>query len=168
MKKKTITTNKATLLVVEMPEGAKPHNSYCDAILYTLPTGYVETEYPVESDGSWEWQLLGRLPDITEEQSDKLVERHYMDGCRSYDIYRDYRLNSEDGRWIDNSLESLSSLLQANEVYFEYDPYDCSNYFCEGGKIDVGYGDFMTCSYCEEAQSKVWDKERCYLFIKVD
>lgn len=26
--------------------------------------------------------------------------------------------------------------------------YECSNKFCESGKIDVGYGEFMSCGIC--------------------
>lgn len=170
MKHKTITTDKSTLLVVELPEGAKPHNSHCDAILYTLPDGYVETEYPVESDGSWEWKLLGRLPDITEDQAVRAVDEsihsglyaHYVKEVNPPNVYR-YR----------SSRDSLASLLTSHEVYFE-NPLGEDPKITNGEYDDNGFGDIDKRQFKEdlkswqEAQSKVWDKERTCLFIQVD
>ena len=163
LKTKTIKTDKATLLLVEMPEGAKfiriETNQavvpYGQEVNYEVPAtkesyGYEETEGFALPEGNW--QLLGRIPVITEEQADKVIDKsihtglyaHYVNGI-PVNIY-----------CYKESSDSLYSLLQANDIYFE-NPYK-----------DPGLIPSYELDVYREAQPKVWDKERTYLFIKVD
>ena len=158
LKTKTITTEKATLLVVELPKGANRLKAFNDKdrpyISYFVG---VETKRHYLPDGNW--QLLGRLPDIKEDQASKVVVKsihtglyaHYVNGIpvNTY-CYKE-------------SSDSLYSLLQSKEVYFENPlpkpktaPYQDANF------------DIDEVNDWHESQSKVWDKDRCYLFIKVD
>lgn len=193
MKQKTIKNDKGNILVVELPDGAKNIRietnqliiPYPKMILYEIPAteesyGYEETEGFDFPEGNW--QLLGRLPEITEEQSDKVVGKsihtglyaHYVNGIpvNTY-CYKE-------------SLDSLYSLIQANEVYFENKETNPQKYneALESEGIINGwekkrYNELrqnlakiptfkQQMKIWQEAQSKVWDKERCYLFIKVD
>lgn len=155
MKQKTITTDKATLLVVEVPEGAhsvRVCKHIRDGIHYLLYDGGINTAYKEYlPDGNW--QLIGRIPDITEEQAERIVSSRIKGGgLISYPkqkCFKDYK-NGGYPKGL-TSLYSLKTLLQANEVYFE-NPIPP---FIE--RLE----DF------KEAQSKVWDKERTYLFKKV-
>lgn len=152
MKQKTITTDKATLLVVEFPEGAE-----IESALFVNNYGrYIRwwnkgKDYLVDlPDDEGNWQLLGRLPDITEEQWKCVVDFH--DKPEGY--FRNYIYHTIQAPhiWKKSATDSGISLLQANEIYFEnpIPPFkEC-------------FEDF------KESQSKVWDKERCYIFIKVD
>lgn len=124
LKTKTIKTDKATLLVVECP---KTYSLFHDD----------------------EWNLIGRLPDITEEDAKLIVDEYDDYGVT---LYQNYATTSM--RYFDEqitAIDSLHSLLQANEIYFE-NPIPP---FIE--RLE----DF------KEAQSKVWDKERTYLFKKI-
>ena len=51
--------------------------------------------------------------DLTEEIASELVEEHYMNGIRSYEIYNDYRYN--DSRWLDNALDSFISAVESKD-----------------------------------------------------
>lgn len=145
LKTKTISTDKATLLVVEMPEGVNEyHHSRAGVSLS-------------QGDGSYlfisgNWQILGRLPDITEGQFEKIVDSGDQEpGNDKYILkWKDYEVANvgEECPYMDYSLdtatESFYSLLQANEVYFE-------NPLGEEP---------------EKAQKHVWVKDRTYLLVK--
>lgn len=192
MKQKTIKIDKATLLAVELPEGA-----YCPNICqlppsigvnYFLYENGVNTPYKESLDiPKGNWQLLGRVPDIMEEQWGGIVEDASYK--YPYEFTRKYE-NYDEGDFDFNcSSESALSLLRANEIYFENKygdrrppnlPIDADPYTSKEGYIKfreerkhLPHGDLMVSyeAYCmawQEAQSKVWDKERTYLFIKVD
>ena len=193
MKQKTITTGVCELLLVELPEGAKNIRietnqliiPYPKMILYEIPATEESYEYE-ETEGfdlpQGNWKLLGRLPDITEEQASKVVVKsihtglyaHYVNGIpvNTY-CYKE-------------SLDSLYSLIQANEVYFENKETNPQKYneALESEGIINGwekkrYNELrqnlakiptfkQQMKIWHEAQSKVWDKERTYLFKKVD
>ncbi|NGM63533.1 hypothetical protein G5B30_16610 [Sphingobacterium sp. SGG-5] len=154
LKTKTITTDKATLLVVEVK---KKFTLRGFGLYYLDGSGY-------ESLPNDNWQLLGRLPDITEKEYSKIVNPET-------DFQYEYKY----------SKEVFNSLLQANEVYFD-NPYDNKDEkfktkrpFCILGirpcdHIRMSNGEFRVClcKQWEDFQSKVFDKERTYLFIKVD
>lgn len=157
MKTKTISTDKATLIVAELPEGShsvRLCKHIRDGIHYLSYDGATNTAYKeFLPDGSW--QLIGRLPDITEEQSSKVVPTMPIQKGKTK-------------RYI-AAKEAMHSLLQANEVYFE-------NRLSEEPDISASsYTDMFTIAkqsrkhlQWELEQAKVWDKERTYLFIKVD
>lgn len=159
MKQKVIKTDKSTLLVIEVSEVTR------NVVLFTNEIGYYadgKNKYTKLPQGNW--QLLGRLPDITENEW-KVVVDDYDNGYFYYpDGYKDT---------CDTATESGLSLLQANEVYFD-NPFGDEPKITSGEYDDNGFGDIDKYQFkrdlksWQEAQSKVWDKERTYLFIKVD
>ena len=56
-------------------------------------------------------EFLCKGSELTEEIASELVEQHYMNGIRSYEIYNDYRYN--DARWLDNAKESFISAVES-------------------------------------------------------
>lgn len=154
LKTKIIKTDKATLLVVELPEMVKyAVVTTFNRIGFYLPNGIISYEMLPEGN----WQLLGRLPEITEEQADQVVDE-YTYNTGEIDGYYDY----ENGTQTDCPTESLNSLMYTNEVYFE-------NPLGEKPVESEFYWGFLhDLEKWQEAQSKVWDKERTFLFIKVD
>ena len=156
MKQKIIKTDKATLLVCELLETVE-----------VADIRSIEARYSCK--------LINKLPDITEEQADGAVEKVVFEYEEFGDIikYRDYTaipIGKHNKRYAPiTALNSLSSLLQANEVYFEnplgkLHPTHPS-YTGEGTTVEEW---LEKCKKWQEAQSKVWDKELTYLFIKVD
>lgn len=165
MKQIEFKTSKGEFVVIELPKEVKEvENSYCDAILTKHHDGYIETYYPFsDNDSVQEVVLISRIPNITEEQAKEVVDEYKC--FITEDVgYQDYKSESDLYR---SATISLHSLLEANRVVFDYDRNNCPNYFCDNGKIDVGYGEYMSCSLCEESQSKVWNKENTYLFKKI-
>ena len=152
MKQKTITTDKATLLVVEMPEGITEIGNTDKRISIPDRKGGHHFVYG-------NWQLLGRLPDITEDRLMLIlpIHRHSIIG----DVYKDFTTGKYDAFDLN---ESLHSLLQTNEVYF-----DAGNTY-----IPHELGSMSATDHLErtldvlDIKSKVWNKERTFLFIKVD
>lgn len=159
LKTKTITTDKATVLVVELPEGAYYPN-ICQlppsiGVNYFLYENGVNTPYKESLDiPKGNWQLIGRMPDITEEQAHSIVDKEFNEMTDEW-FYRNY---SQDYDYNYTVGESLYSLLQANEVYFENrKPW-------EKDVLQRNIDNMLD----KESQSKVFDKERTFLFIKVD
>lgn len=168
MKNKTIVTDKSTLLVVELPQGAYYPN-ICQlppyiGVNYFLYENGVNTPYKEPLDiPKGNWQLLSRLPDITGEQASKVVDSHYV--CEPWEqqgvwSYKDY---CSENTYVWEIYKSLYSLLQVNEVYFENSLGDFDSF----DKLVFNHSKDRLREW-QEAQSKVWDKERCYLLIKVD
>ena len=60
---------------------------------------------------SKKWNFICLGLELTEEIASELVEEHYMNGIRSYEIYNDYRYN--DSRWLDNALDSFISAVES-------------------------------------------------------
>lgn len=150
MKTKTITTSSCTLLVCELDKFTDvdcPIEIHGNKLVSSQSKGLVinTTKLP---EGNW--QLLGRLPEITEDQAGKIVDSVAYDESRT--LYSNY-VNK---RWTAFALNSIFSLLQANEVYFE------NPIVIIDGTIKENNITWL------KAQGKVWDKERTYLFIKVD
>ena len=42
--------------------------------------------------------------------------------------------------------------------------YSCSNYFCENGKVDIGYNEYFICPECEEIEEKTFTLEQTLIF----
>ena len=95
LKTKTITTDKATLLVCELPKGITEVTNTGKRLAIPDRKGGHHFVYG-------NWQLIGRLPDITEEQAKLILPDYHTE--RLY------------------ATESIYDLLKANEVYFE-NPY---------------------------------------------
>lgn len=140
MKQKTIKTDKATLLVVELPEGVKEYDHSRAGV--SFPKG----------DGSnlfirGNWQLLGRLPDITEEQSSKAVPT--------------IPIQKEKTKRYITAKEALISLLEANGILFK-------NPVKHPKEMKMQPASFSwyknQVKLHEEAQAKVWGIKRTYIF----
>lgn len=151
MKQKTITTDKATLLLVELPEG----------ITEVTNTGK-RLAIPDRKGGhhffKGNWQILGRLPDITEEQASQLFGRNIIFKLYQYDI-------DTFPYMFTTGLEAFNGLLEANGIMFEnplgkIHPHH-PNYTGIAESID-GYLDRS--DEWKEAQQKVWDRNRTYIF----
>lgn len=165
MKQKTITTGVCELFVCELPYGAKNIRidtnqsiiPYGKEVNYEVPGtkesyGYEETEGFALPHGNW--RHLGAVNDVSEEQADRFVDKSIYTGLYGHYV-NDIPLNIY---CYKNALESFNTLLTANGVYFEN---PCRIY------IDVEKrGDNLMDWH--KAQDKVWDKERTYLFKKID
>lgn len=173
MKQKTLTTDKATLLVVEMPRGVKNVrvNNARGIFGYTDKINIVRWE-ALEFGN---WQLLGRLPDITEEGISKVADSITFEDEEfgNYTKYRNYAAKtiSPHGKLFEpiSAIDAFYTLLQASEVYFEntLGKLHPTHPAYTGQGITVEEW-LEKCKKWQEAQSKVWDKERTYLFIKVE
>ena len=60
-----------------------------------------------------DYKFLCKGSELTEEIASELVEEHYMNGVRSYEIYNDYRYN--DARWLDDAKESFISAVESKD-----------------------------------------------------
>ena len=61
-------------------------------------------------------EFLCKGSELTEEIASELVEEHYLNGVRSYEIYNDYRYN--DARWLDDAKESFISAVESKEKFW--------------------------------------------------
>ena len=68
------------------------------------------------------FEVLCKGSELTEEIASELVEEHYMNGIRSYEIYNDYRYN--DSRWLDNALDSFISAVESKEKFWLENPIE--------------------------------------------
>ena len=66
------------------------------------------------------FEFLCKGLELTEEIANELVEEHYMNGIRSYEIYNDYRNN--DSRWLDNALDSFISAVENKGFHWLENP----------------------------------------------
>lgn len=180
MKQKQITTGKATIVVVDMPEGAHKinvvegcyGNEYKDQIVYNLKE-YTENQIldhikQIDLPSS-HWKLLGQFSQITEDQWKEIVESDY----RGYKHY-----------WKDNGFvprgfnhryktatESGLSLLRAHGVVLE-NPLGVWNgldgrpqTFPDGAQFNSAIELYNFQKKWDKAQSEVWKNP--YIFIKL-
>ena len=82
-------------------------------------SGFINGDYEFLCDGS----------ELTEEIASELVEEHYMNGIRSYEIYNDYKYN--DSRWLDNALDSFISAVENKGFYWLKNPIDEPNKYVQ-------------------------------------
>ena len=75
------------------------------------------------------FEFLCKGSELTEEIASELVEEHYMNGIRSYEIYNDYRYN--DSRWLDNALDSFISAVESKEKFWLKNPIDEPNKYVQ-------------------------------------
>lgn len=103
-------------------------------------------------DFNMKLEYICKGSELTEEIASELVEEHYMNGIRSYEIYNDYKYN--DSIWLDDAKESFISAVESKGFYWL--EKECDNQFCENGKVDLGYNTFLNCQVCEEAEEKTF------------
>ena len=97
---------KKDLLIVEVDKSFNHFKIYDDEIGFI----FIENSIPRKELIKGSYKFLCKGSDITEEIASELVEEHYMNGIRSYEIYNDYRYN--DSRWLDNALDSFISAVE--------------------------------------------------------
>ena len=78
-------------------------NEYLEKGFKRVILDYIEGEFEYKCKGS----------ELTEEIASELVEEHYMNGIRSYEIYNDYKYN--DSRWLDSALDSFISAVESKD-----------------------------------------------------
>lgn len=103
--KKLIKTAKAALLAVKLPEGAKNIKVTCDEIYYHSKLKACENVRQFLSiNYKGNWQPIGFLKDITEDQAKEIVDLEYV-------CYYGYA-----------ALELFNMLMEKHEIYLE-NPY---------------------------------------------
>jgi hypothetical protein len=106
------------------------------------------------------YKSIGKLTDITEEQCKEWVEVKRISFGKIF--YHDYQNKSE---WLyvkGTAKESFFSHLEKEGVYFS-NPLDWEKkaYFLKGSENSWGHDDLKR---WQEAEEKVWDKNRTYIF----
>lgn len=101
---------KKKVLIVDLPIDAKNIYMSGDSVIFnTNKSCFIKS-----LNGNYESLCKGS--DLTEEIASDLVEEHYMNGIRSYEIYNDYRYN--DSRWLDNAKDSFISAVESKKFYW--------------------------------------------------
>ena len=144
--KQQIIELKKKLLLVELPEDATNLKlKYGKNLTYSRQHSIVAELF------DFKIVLIGKLTDIKEEQFAEWVEHEF-------DTFRDYRHEDSIGSFMLNTRkESFFSALEANEVYFE-----ANEYYFNGCNIVGSYKKHI--EFWQEAQEKVWDINRVWLF----
>ena len=107
---------KKYVLIVEIPRLAD--YEFTNRECKYLKVGKEEIKLTASTLDKFEFLCKGS--ELTEEIASELVEEHYMNGIRSYEIYNDYRYN--DSRWLDNALDSLISAVESKEKFWLENP----------------------------------------------
>ena len=100
---------KKDLLIVEVDKSFNHFKIYDDEIGFI----FIENSIPRKELIKGSYKFLCKGSELTEEIASELVEEHYMNGIRSYEIYNDYRYN--DSRWLDNAKESFISAVESKD-----------------------------------------------------
>lgn len=162
--------------VVELPEGAHTFNiingydkdGEFSAIRWETMGWFTERLPP----GTW--QIVGLLPEVTEEQAAGIVD--YNEDIRYYRAYGVHPVESGDGKrsrlvgYLD-AIKSLESAIHAEGYYLDENPKRIKDhdFFYDG---DGGLKDeelyIIECESEAEAQSRVLCRERCLILRRVD
>lgn len=112
MKQQLIQTSKATILVVDLPEGAEAwkNDSYHTNTLWYKSESMRSPKHINLPDG--EWQLLGKTFELSRLQCAEIVKYVGL----PWNAYKDY---TTDSNWFNNPVDSFASLLTANGVFKE-------------------------------------------------
>ena len=114
---------KKDVLIVDLPIDAKNVYMSGNSIIYNTDKSCIAK--PINDD----YMFLCKGSELTEEIASELVEEHYMNGIRSYEIYNDYRYN--DSRWLDNALHSFISAVESKGFYWLENPIDEPNKYVQ-------------------------------------
>lgn len=107
---------KKDVLIVEIPRLAD--YEFIDKECKYLKVGNEEIKLNASTLDKFE--VLCKGSELTEEIASELVEEHFMNGIRSYEIYNDYRYN--DSRWLDNAKDSFISAVESKEKFWLENP----------------------------------------------
>ena len=100
---------KKDLLIVEVDKSFNHFKIYDDEIGFI----FIENNIPRKELIKGSYKFLCKGSELTEEIASELVEEHYMNGIRSYEIYNDYRYN--DSRWLDDAKEAVISAVESED-----------------------------------------------------
>ena len=168
--KQQIIEFKKKLLLIELPEGAKDIHInefyfFNTRLSYQTETSlhFIETKERLLED---KIKLIGKLTDITESQCEQWVEAYTSLENR----FRNYTTPAYIEFLMKTAKESFFSKLQADEIYFE-NPLGEKPVLDKGslwGSPEQDTQAFAALNYqidkWEEAESKVWDINRCWIF----
>ena len=100
---------KKDVLIVDVDKSFNHFKIYDDEI------GFIFTEncIPRKELLKGSYKFICKGSGLTEEIASELVEEHYMNGIRSYEIYNDYKYN--DSRWLDDAKESFISAVESKD-----------------------------------------------------
>ena len=116
---------KTKVLIVEIPRLAD--YEFINRECKYLKVGNEEIKLNASTLDKFEFLCKGS--DLTEEIASDLVEEHYMNGIRSYEIYNDYRYN--DSRWLDNAKDSFISAVESKGFFWLKNPIDEPNKYVQ-------------------------------------
>jgi hypothetical protein len=106
------------VLIVEVDKSFNHFKIYDDEIGFI----FIENNIPRKELIKGSYKFLCKGSELTEEIASELVEEHYMNGIRSYEIYNDYRYN--DSRWLDNVIESFISAVESKAKFWLENPIE--------------------------------------------
>ena len=153
---------KKDLLIVEVDKSFNHFKIYNDEIGFI----FIENNIPRKELIKGSYKFLCKGSDLTEEIASDLVEEHYMNGIRSYEIYNDYRYN--DSRWLDNAKDSFISAVESKGFYWLENPIEKPvNYDLWAKYGDyTQYGKVLTekCLKWKEAEEKTFKNP--LIFVK--
>lgn len=153
---------KKDVLIVEIPRLAD--YEFINRECKYLKVGNEEIKLNASTLDKFEFLCKGS--ELTEDIASELVEEHYMNGIRSYEIYNDYRYN--DSRWLDDAKESFISAVESKEKFWLENPISRpSNY-----ELWAKYGDYTQygivltekCLKWQEAEEKTFKNP--LIFVK--
>ena len=143
---------KKDVFIVDLPIDAKNIYMSGDSVIFnTNKSCFIKS-----LNGNYESLCKGS--DLTEEIASDLVEEHYMNGIRSYEIYNDYRYN--DSRWLDNAKDSFISAVESKKFYWLENPISRPRNY----ELWAKYGDYTQygivltekCLKWQEAEEKTF------------
>ena len=116
---------KKDVLIVEIPRLAD--YEFINRECKYLKVGNEEIKLNASTLDKFEFLCKGS--ELTEEIASDLVEEHYMNGIRSYEIYNDYKYN--DSRWLDDAKDSFISAVENKGFYWLKNPIDEPNKYVQ-------------------------------------
>lgn len=89
----------------------------------------------------------------------------YITEDQAKEIFGDMEFHNF-GDYLHTNKLKLEALIKSLGIHL-YDSYseECGNFFCENGKIDIGYGEFTRCCLCEERDDNTFYNP--YIFKKI-
>jgi len=157
--------------VVELPEGA--HSPLIEGINVLCDLTYID-EWGYDYCSSFRlppgpWQIVGLLPEVTEEQAAGIVDYNsdvgYYESYGAKTVHHKNGIYSQHAGFLD-ALESLESAILAEGYGFHSEPEpsysDCEQYENPMRTYEGRLREWNS------KQSRVLSRERCLLLMKVD
>lgn len=173
--KQAILNLKKKLLLVELPEGITDvhinKEVYKNKVSYRTQTSlhFIETKEDLLSDNC---EIIGKLTDITESQFAEWVDKFNNGAFRNYkDEYPFYPDFDTDNFFL-TAKESFFSYLEKEEILFSNPlgkrpkrmvAFMEADFYTENDLEEIREYEILLKEW-QEAESKVWDINKCYLF----